>query len=204
MHASARRCLQVCAGLPSAGGSSARDVRLLSARGPLRQPRQIGTVHYVYALPVARAIKDGAEGVRITPLVDFGMAVGKTQAARAAVVAGWELRELPGSVEAGGVGVQDPVVNGVGMFVGEHPRIRGRRCLEVAGFYGPVSEPSEAAADGAIVLRTGPYSRVHGDTPDAIGPTKGLLLGTEVIVRWAPENLSGLCHIRSQQRGPVV
>src|ERR1039458_3890784 len=50
--------------------SACREVterQLWSARGPLRQPRQIGTVHYVYALPVARAIKDGAEGVRIKP-----------------------------------------------------------------------------------------------------------------------------------------
>jgi len=62
-------------------------------------------------------------GLRVSPFMDFSVAVGKRDAAGTVMVAGGQLGELPRPIRAIGVRIKDAVIYAVRMFINEHPTI---------------------------------------------------------------------------------
>ena len=71
-------------------------------------------------------VQDRPNRLGVTPLVNFSVSIGKTQAAGTIVVTGGKFGEL-GAARTGGIGVaiKNPIINGVGMLIGKHPAAAG-------------------------------------------------------------------------------
>src|ERR1035437_1292440 len=107
---------------------------LFRRRGSYLQPSDIGVVRRRDVEGQVVVVLDGGHGARVSPLVDFGMAVGKGDATGVGVEAGGVINDLGFGIGEATFDGKAGVIDAVGVFVGNDPEHIGRWSDDVRQF----------------------------------------------------------------------
>jgi hypothetical protein len=94
--------------------------------------------------------------------MNLGMAIGKSNPATSAMVAGGQLGEDSGPVSIGWIGIENGVVNAVGVFVDKEPGVARAGQRQVSGLFGPEISVLQVLGHG---FRPGLDVELFIDTP---------------------------------------
>lgn len=158
--------------------------RLISARCALCKPSKIraivdGNPCCFSSVPSG---KNRSRCKRIPPFMNFCMTVGERHSASASMVAGRQFCEGTGSICAGGIGIENPVVYCVRMFINKNPTVTRSRHIQPTCLRGMVETgPAKAVCRFVTALSStwrSAHGGVHGNAAHPVWVAQLFLWGT--------------------------